>query len=291
MLYFTNDRRPESIPSAPPLAQQVAIGVGALGRIEPRSRVVHVSHEAGLTGARIAQVLVHEGQTVKAGERIATFSDYERRETEVQLCQSEIETSNARISATEAELEDAARDFNRKVTLSKTAVVSVSVRDGAELRLNKAKAEVQVARAAVKLAGVNCRLKEQQLQQATVTAPIDGTVVYVYARPGERPSESSGIVDMADLTAMDVVAEVYESDIFRLKTGLHATVKIPGADLTYSAQVREIGYLVRKNKINDTDPLADRDARIIEVRLSLEEKALIDLSHQIYRQVQVQVLP
>jgi HlyD family secretion protein len=43
--------------------------------------------------------------------------------------------------------------------------------------------------------------------------------------------------------------------------------------------------------LNDTDPLADRDNRIIEVRLTLEPDAVKALQHQIYRQVQVRIMP
>jgi HlyD family secretion protein len=52
-----------------------------------------------------------------------------------------------------------------------------------------------------------------------------------------------------------------------------------------------LGYLVRKNDLNDTDPLADRDNRIIEVRLTLDPLAVADLRHQIFRQVYVRIAP
>ena len=64
-----------------------------------------------------------------------------------------------------------------------------------------------------------------------------------------------------------------------------------GFKRNYRAQVRELGFLVRKNDINDTDPLADRDNRIIEVRLTLEPEAVTDLRHQIFRQVKVRITP
>jgi HlyD family secretion protein len=267
-----------------------ALGVGALGRIEPRSRVIRVSHEAGLNGARIAQVLVQEGQTVKAGETVAIFSDHARREAEVNLCQREIEAMKARIAAVEAERVDAVRDFERKDSLSKTGSASASSRDAAEMRLHKAAAEVEAAKATIKQAEANNQLKELQVLQAVVTAPINGTVIYIYARPGERAGDN-GILEMADLSSLDVVAEVYEADIPRVKVDQRAVIKIAGMETQYAASVREIGFLVRKNRVNDTDPLADRDTRIVEVRLTLEDEALPVLRHQIYRQVQLQIQP
>ena len=64
-----------------------------------------------------------------------------------------------------------------------------------------------------------------------------------------------------------------------------------GFKRSYNAQVRELGFQVRKNDLNDTDPLADRDNRIIEVRLTLEREAATDLRHQIFRQVKVRIIP
>uniref|UniRef100_UPI00374DB641 hypothetical protein n=1 Tax=Nitrosomonas sp. TaxID=42353 RepID=UPI00374DB641 len=57
--------------------------------------------------------------------------------------------------------------------------------------------------------------------------------------------------------------------IFSMST-VYTKVSIISLNATepYRAQVRELGFLVRKNDLNDTDPLADRDNRIIEVRIT-----------------------
>src|SRR5690606_41155352 len=49
--------------------------VGAFGTIQPRSRVITVSHDGGFEGVRIEKVLVEEGDKVEAGQVLATFSD------------------------------------------------------------------------------------------------------------------------------------------------------------------------------------------------------------------------
>jgi len=90
---------------------------------------------------------------------------------------------------------------------------------------------------------------------------------------------------------MDVVAEVYESELPQVKIGQQGCITASGFKRSYHAQVRELGYLVRKNDLNDTDPLADRDNRIVEVRLTLEPEATTDLQHQIFRQIKVRIMP
>jgi HlyD family secretion protein len=119
---------------------------------------------------------------------------------------------------------------------------------------------------------------------------MNGTVLKIHARQGERVTDSA-IMEFADLTQLDVVAEVYENDIPRIQISLAADVILPGIEKKYAATVRERGFLVRKNDLNDTDPLADRDNRVVEVRLTLDNTAIDDLKHQILRQVQVQIKP
>ena len=263
-------------------------GVGALGRIEPRSRLIRVSNEAAETGGVVGQILVREGQSIKAGARIAVLTDWRRRQAEVALAMAEINASKARLLAAEAELESAQRDFDRKKSLYKTGAATLSAFDGVELRLKKARADVDVATASIKQSEANLELKQAQLSQAVSTAPIDGVVIRINARPGERIGPE-GVADIANLNELDVVAEVYETDIPRVKVGQKAIVRLPERNAPYPAKVREIAFLVRKNHVNDADPLADRDNRIVEVRLTLERPGIEQLWHQLFRQVQVQI--
>jgi len=71
-------------------------GIGALGRIEPRSRVIKVSHNAGPEGARVERLLFQEADSVKAGEKLAILSEYIKRKAEV-------ETAKMRVKVLEAE--------------------------------------------------------------------------------------------------------------------------------------------------------------------------------------------
>lgn len=288
-LYVRGEYSSAEVQATAPLTN-VVLGVGALGRIEPKSRVIHISSDAGTAGAIVEELLVQEGQTVKAGTRIATFSDHARRQAEVDLAAAEISSAAARLRAAEAECRSARRDYDRKNALLKGGVVSAFAFEVVETRLNKAEADVEAAKASIKQAQANLQLKRAQLLQATATAPIDGVVIKIHVRPGERIGDE-GVVDVADLAALDVVAEVYESDIPRVKISQKAVVRLSGSDATYSAEVRELGFMVRKNHVNDTDPLADRDNRIVEVRLTLLGAAVASLRHQLYRQVQVHIEP
>jgi putative ABC transport system permease protein len=73
-------------------------------------------------------------------------------------------------------------------------------------------------------------------------------------------------MEIADLSRMDVVADVYETDLPRLREGAPPRSSCP-ARPALPATVREIGWQVRRNTQANTDPVAAVDARTVEVRL------------------------
>ncbi len=90
---------------------------------------------------------------------------------------------------------------------------------------------------------------------------------------------------------MDVVADVYETDLPRLRPGAEAEVIVPGEPRRYGATVREIGWLVRRTVQAGTDPVAAVDARTIEVRLALSDEGRDALKRRTNMQVQVAIRP
>ena len=264
-------------------------GIGALGRIEPRSRVIKVSHNAGPEGARVAQLFFQEADSVQAGEKLAVLSDHVKRKAEVQAAGTRIKVLEAQRA-----VEQIALTFNKKEHLRHQSLdpgaVSISLVDEKRLAYEQSLADLKRLSAEITRAQAEQKIAEAELDNTLITAPITGTVVKIFARQGERIGDN-GLLQIADLSQLDVVAEVYESELPQVKIGQTGCITATGFKRSYRAKVRELGFLVRKNDLNDTDPLADRDNRIIEVRLTLEPEAVVDLQHQIFRQVKVRIVP
>jgi HlyD family secretion protein len=55
--------------------------------------------------------------------------------------------------------------------------------------------------------------------------------------------------------------------------------------------VYHVGFVVRGNDVNDTDPLADRDNRVVSVRIAVDPDVAPLLKNQIYRRVSVRFVP
>ena len=126
--------------------------------------------------------------------------------------------------------------------------------------------------------------------RSRLRAPIAGTVLRVIARAGE-PVSGDGVLELADLSRMDVVADVYETDLPRLREGAAAEIVVPGLSDRYAGRVREIGWLVRRTTQAGTDPVAAVDARTVEVRVELEEPGRLALMRRSNMQVQVAIRP
>ena len=264
-------------------------GIGALGRIEPRSRVIKVSHNAGPEGARVEQLFFQEAAAVQSGEKLAVLSDHVKRKAEVQAAGTRIKVLEAQRAVAQIALTFNKQEHLRHQSLEPGAV-SISLADTKRLAYEQSLADLKRLSAEITRAQAEQKIAEAELDNTLIAAPITGTVVKIFTRQGERIGDN-GLLQIADLSQLDVVAEVYESELPQVKIGQTGCITATGFKRSYRAQVRELGFLVRKNDLNDTDPLADRDNRIIEVRLTLEPNAVADLQHQIFRQVKVRITP
>lgn len=265
-------------------------GIGALGHIEPRSRVIKVSHNAGPEGARVEQLFFQETDSVKAGEKLAILSEHIKRKAEVEAAKMRIKVLEAARAVEQITLAFNKRENERHQSLELSSAVSISLADAKQLAFEQSAANLKRLSAEIARAQSELKVAQAELENTLIYAPITGTIMKIFTRPSERIGDN-GLLEMADLSRLDVVAEVYESELLQVKIGQQGCITATGFKRSYSAQVRELGFQVRKNDLNDTDPLADRDNRIIEVRLTLEPEAAADLRHQIFRQVKVRIIP
>jgi HlyD family secretion protein len=116
-------------------------------------------------------------------------------------------------------------------------------------------------------------LADVRVHRTTIYAPIDGRILNIYVRPGELVS-SSPLMAMGDTTKMRVVAEVYETDLPKIRIGQKATVSSGTLKTPITGHVVEIGWMIYKNDVLNVDPAARTDARVAEVRIELDDAEL-----------------
>jgi HlyD family secretion protein len=109
------------------------------------------------------------------------------------------------------------------------------------------------------------------LADSELRAPLAGTVLKIHSRVGERPG-NDGVLELGAGDQMEAVAEVYESDINRVKLGQTVTLVSENGGFSGSLEARviRISPQVRQRAVLSTDPTGDADARVVEVRLALD---------------------
>jgi HlyD family secretion protein len=182
------------------------------------------------------------------------------------------------------------KEFERRQILQRQQAISASEKDETEKNWKAAAAQGAALRAEIVEAGASLDVAAQNLENTIIRAPFAGTILDILTRPGERASDK-GIMTFANLSAMDVRAEVFESDIARIKTGQKAEIFFPQQITPIRGVVYHVGFVVRGNDVNDTDPLADRDNRVVSVRIAVDPDVAPLLKNQIYRRVSVRFVP
>jgi HlyD family secretion protein len=317
------DARPPAARAADP----GPVGVGALGRVEPASRIRRIGPPGGQGATRLDRLFVAEGAEVTEGQVLAAFADAPARdaalaraeaalaEAEADLARiraagrdTEIAAQRARIERLRANATFATREAERAERLLPTGAGALATADRA--RTGAAAAAAELAEAEAQLATLSAPRPEDvavaearaasaraardaaraEAALSRLAAPFAGTVLTIHVRPGQQVG-SEGVLDLADLSQMQVVAEVYETDLPRLRLGAPAEVVVPGEARRLSARVVQIGWQVRRSLQATTDPVAAVDARTVEVRLALDEEGAAVVRRRSNMQVQVAIRP
>jgi HlyD family secretion protein len=89
-------------------------------------------------------------------------------------------------------------------------------------------------------------------------------------------SQTDGVIDLGNTKQMYVVAEIYETDIGRIKVGQKATIESEAFAEKITGKVDSIGLKIAKNDVLGTDPAAKTDVRIIEVKIKLDDSKTVE---------------
>jgi HlyD family secretion protein len=306
---------PSSI--AKPLPSTSGLGVSCLGRIQPEDSLVTIGARS-VSGqpSIIGELRVKEGQDIPAGYVIAILDSFpqldaafRQAEARIRVAQTRLEqvkggaktadmaAQQEEITRLEVELAAARVDFSRMDSLIKEGLVSQAALDQSRLQvevrpkmiaaakerlrsLNEVRQiDVDVAAAEVEAAMADAARARAEADNSTIRSPYAGRVLKIHAWQGAEVG-SQGILELARTSRMYVIAEVAESDIQRVKLGQR--VKISGDSLgqPIEGKVERMGLRVSRTSLAVHDPVSLSDARVIEVRILLDDassvKNLID---------------
>ncbi|GAB1544686.1 ABC exporter membrane fusion protein [Scytonema sp. NUACC21] len=128
--------------------------------------------------------------------------------------------------------------------------------------------DVQAAQAEVDRALADVDKAQADLELAQIRAPLEGQILKINTREGETVGDR-GIVALGQTHRMNVVAEVYELDVSKVRIGQTATITSNAFPGKLHGVVTEIGLQVNPQEVLSTDPTTDVNRRVIEVKIRL----------------------
>lgn len=252
-------KKPQAVaaPLAEPAKAPYADSIGARGIIESVDENVRVAPSvAGVVTAL----------KVKVGDRIETgdlLIELDSREA-----QARIETLQAAVAEAEVLLADQTDRWKRIEKLAATSVATVEERQSvfftqksAEVRLLRAKAELQAARI--------------QMELLSIRAPRSGTVLQVNVREGEwaAPSQADPVILLGQIDHLQLRADVDEDNATRIRPGQAAVAYIKGTrehpiNLRF---VRIEPYIVPKRSLSG-ESTERVDTRVLQVIYQFDQQ-------------------
>ena len=221
---------------------------------------------------RLEWLGVREGSKVAAGEVLARL---ENRDVAAQMQQAaaNIKVAEANLEQGTAELKDAERQLKRSAELLEKNFVSAAAHDAVVARHARAVAAISGQRAAISAARANYRAAEVAYEQTLIRAPFDGVILTKNANVGDviTPFSSAlgsqaAVVTMADMSTLEVEADVSEANIGKVKIGQPAEIQLDALpDVRFRGEVHRQVPTVDRSKATVTVKIRfiDIDPRVL----------------------------
>jgi RND family efflux transporter MFP subunit len=179
------------------------------GTLEPANQVVVKAKVSG----NLREVMVREGESVRAGDVLARF-DTTDLEAKRAVAQGALESAKAQLA-----LAGKTREMN--IRLLQEHFISQNAFDNAQSGYDAALGNVRSAAAQVELADI-------ALRDATVAAPMRGTVAKRHAQPGEKVAFDAPLITLVDLSTLELRALVPASEVPALRIGMPVELTVDG---------------------------------------------------------------
>lgn len=204
------------------------------------SKLVNVGAQVS---GQITKLAVTLGQEVKKGDLIAQIDDLPQQNT-LKEAEASLASINAQIVAKKAEIKQSSLEYTRQSRMYKDRATSKSELDIAEADLAVEKAALEQLNAQKKQAEITLDTAKIDLGYTTISAPIDGTVVFTAVEAGQTVNANQTtptIVELAQLDTMTVEAQISEADVIHVTPDQRVYFSILGKpDYKFNAKLKAI---------------------------------------------------
>jgi multidrug resistance efflux pump len=253
-----------------------------------------------LGGATLIELRIKDGQTVKEGEIIGVLSEYPRADIAVRTAEASLEklqqvretmTKGSRVTEIGLAEDNIAQTIERnrlrvlelqrsgKPPDQKEIELSLSEQNLEKQRTNlvlqKQTLAADLAINAIDIANAKAVLDRAlaNRESALVRSPIDGVVVQIFTRQGERVG-GYGIAKIVDMRKLRVLAEVDELHLDRLVPGARVEITFRGSPTVYTGKVVRSPMTVTRVKRSKAD-LGEGSAHQVEAEIEFDDPTKI----------------
>lgn len=261
----------------------------------PEGTAVVAGDPAG--GSVLVELRVKDGQKVKKGEVLAVLSNYGRADVTLRMAEADLvklkqqydfilkgtrvteivlQEATLKSSIEQNKLDALQRARSGKppdVREIETSLADQALeRQKARLALMKTTLENDTAQYEIDIANTQSRVDsaKRTLEDALVRSPLDGVVVQIFSRQGERVSPA-GIVKVVDMNQLRVLADVDELHVGRLKPGGKVDVTFRGNNDVYKGTIERIAPTVKRMQRVEPDGGSSTDARVVQVEIKIDD--------------------
>ena len=226
-------RQAQSAPVKDPVIELSAIDLATAHVIEltsglPISGALKAVNSA-IVKARVPGELqgltVREGDRVEAGQVIARVESTEYADR--------VRQAQQQADAAKAQVEIAQRQVDNNAALVRQGFISKTAADNSLASLNTAQANHRAAQAGIDVL-------RKSLADTVLRAPISGQVSQRLAQPGERVAPEARIVEIVDLSRLELEASISPADSVAVRVGQQALLRIEGVAQPVAATVARI---------------------------------------------------
>ncbi len=201
--------------------QTLSLGIPVSGTLKASQSAIVKARVAG----ELQDLSVREGDRVTAGQVIARIepSEYQAR----------VRQAQQQADAAKAQVDIAQRQFENNQALVNQGFISQTALLNSQASLNGAKATHAAALAALDLAN-------KSLADATLHSPLTGVIAQRLAQPGERVAIEARLVEVINLSQLELEAALTAEDASRVRVGMTAQLQVEGVAQPVSAKVLRI---------------------------------------------------
>ena len=260
--------------------------------------------EAQQIGDRNVQLATTAKLNAELNNARAEFRRYESLKTSGAVSQSLLDTKSLALETAQQQVNEAiaigtrTNQTNDRLIREARAVFNRTGETG-ETQVSEARAklnsitevrpvEIQVAQAEVQTTIAALKRAETSLARAYIRAPIAGQILKIYTRIGEKQS-TKGIAELAQTDMMIAIAEVYQTDIEKVRTGQNVRITSQAFTGELQGTVSNIDSQVSQQKVFSNQPGENVDRRIIEVKIRIQNSDRTRISGLTNLQVQTTI--